>query len=159
MNRRGFLSAILAAACAPAIAKSQSLMKIYVPKNDIIVPDDYIDFSGDFNIGKEDFTVESFIQINSDWQHVSVIKTGQRLQGYQDGVAKSPKDFQKIWSVARDPMAIHSNGLIKPSGKPLIFNGRVDELKIMNIATTVSLVDVRKHRHQNSNDCGFKLFL
>jgi hypothetical protein len=36
MNRRGFLGAILAAASAPAIVRAESLMKIMVPKKEII---------------------------------------------------------------------------------------------------------------------------
>lgn len=38
MNRRGFLGAMLAAAAAPAIVKAESLMPIWVPKQELIVP-------------------------------------------------------------------------------------------------------------------------
>jgi hypothetical protein len=38
MNRRGFLSAILATATAPAIVRAESLMKIAVPEKKILVP-------------------------------------------------------------------------------------------------------------------------
>lgn len=40
MSRRGFLGAMLAAATAPAIVKSENLMKIFVPKQDIIITAD-----------------------------------------------------------------------------------------------------------------------
>lgn len=38
MNRRGFLGAMLAAATAPAFVRAESLMKIAVPKKEIILP-------------------------------------------------------------------------------------------------------------------------
>lgn len=54
MNRRGFLAGILAAAAAPAIVKSGSLMPIYVPRQTIIKPDE-------FGLGPGDWTVEGWI--------------------------------------------------------------------------------------------------
>lgn len=38
MNRRGFLGSILAAAAAPAIVRAESLMRIIVPSDEIILP-------------------------------------------------------------------------------------------------------------------------
>jgi hypothetical protein len=38
MNRRGFLAGILAAGTAPAIVRAESLMKIFVPKQEILLP-------------------------------------------------------------------------------------------------------------------------
>lgn len=37
--RRGFLAGMLAAAAAPAIVRSQSLMKIVVPSDEILLPE------------------------------------------------------------------------------------------------------------------------
>jgi hypothetical protein len=37
-NRRGFLGAMFAAAAAPAIVRAESLMKIYVPPQEILLP-------------------------------------------------------------------------------------------------------------------------
>jgi len=37
-DRRGFLGAMLAAAMAPAIVRAESLMKIYVPPQEILLP-------------------------------------------------------------------------------------------------------------------------
>lgn len=37
MNRRGFLNGILATGMAPAIVRSESLMKIWVPSQEIII--------------------------------------------------------------------------------------------------------------------------
>lgn len=37
-NRRGFLWAMFAAAAAPAIVRAESLMKIYVPPQEILLP-------------------------------------------------------------------------------------------------------------------------
>ena len=36
-NRRGFFGAMLAAAAAPAIVRAESLMKIYVPPQEIVL--------------------------------------------------------------------------------------------------------------------------
>ncbi len=38
MTRRGFLGAMLAAGSAPAFVRAESLMKIVVPKKEIILP-------------------------------------------------------------------------------------------------------------------------
>lgn len=38
MNRRGFLGAMLGAMAAPAIVRAESLMKIVVPRKEIILP-------------------------------------------------------------------------------------------------------------------------
>lgn len=38
MNRRGFLLSCLAAGAAPAIARSDSLMKLWTPKKELILP-------------------------------------------------------------------------------------------------------------------------
>jgi hypothetical protein len=37
-DRRGFLGAMFAAAAAPAIVRAESLMKIYVPPQEILLP-------------------------------------------------------------------------------------------------------------------------
>jgi len=39
MKRRGFLAAMLGAAAAPAIVKAENLMRIVVPKQEIVFPD------------------------------------------------------------------------------------------------------------------------
>lgn len=39
MSRRSFLAAILAASAAPAYVRAGSLMPIFVPRTDIIVPE------------------------------------------------------------------------------------------------------------------------
>lgn len=44
MKRRGFLKAMLGAAAAPAIVRAESLMKIVVPKREIILPHDPFHF-------------------------------------------------------------------------------------------------------------------
>lgn len=41
MDRRGFLDAIMAAGIAPAIVRSDSLMKIFVPRQEIITLEDW----------------------------------------------------------------------------------------------------------------------
>lgn len=40
MNRRGFLGAMLGAMAAPAVVKAENLMRIVVPKQDILVVSD-----------------------------------------------------------------------------------------------------------------------
>lgn len=44
MNRRGFLNGILATAMAPAIVRSESLMKIWVPPQELIQVHDSVVF-------------------------------------------------------------------------------------------------------------------
>lgn len=39
MNRRGFLGAILAAGCAPAIVRAESLMRVRQLDSGILIPD------------------------------------------------------------------------------------------------------------------------
>jgi hypothetical protein len=56
-TRRGFLSAILAGACAPAIVKASSLMPIYVPNQKIVVASVYTSFSVD---GRGAITLAAF---------------------------------------------------------------------------------------------------
>lgn len=38
MNRRGFLTSILAAAAAPSIVRADSLMRIIVPSRELVIP-------------------------------------------------------------------------------------------------------------------------
>jgi hypothetical protein len=53
MNRRGFLGVMLGAGMAPAIVKAENLMKIFVPKQEIIELPDYMSvLSGGFNRGE-----------------------------------------------------------------------------------------------------------
>lgn len=47
MNRRGFLKAIFAAGAAPAFVKADSLMKIIVPSQGLILPEQEIVQSSD----------------------------------------------------------------------------------------------------------------
>jgi len=42
MNRRGFLGAMLGVMAAPAIVRADSLMRIVVPKQELIVPEEGI---------------------------------------------------------------------------------------------------------------------
>lgn len=143
MNRRGFLSAILATACAPAIAKSQSLMKIYVPQNDIILLNDGVDFHNDFNLGDGDFTVEGFFYFDNCRQHTAITKRDGDLHGYQNGELKTPQEFQKVWNVIREPMSTYTGGLVKSHAKSPHFNGYIDEVKVLNIAIAPPQIKTR----------------
>lgn len=76
VTRRGFFSAILSSAAAPAIVRAESLMPIYVPKlalpmsiNGIIVPGD--------------FTVEAWLYpVAGGSVHAAIIRAGRYFEHY-----------------------------------------------------------------------------
>jgi len=83
MNRRGFLKVMLAAAAAPAIVRSENIMKIWTPSQEIIT-DPYA-FAGD------EYTLESWMQPITGvhagmWYHVGITKNASgELVKYVNG--------------------------------------------------------------------------
>lgn len=76
-TRRGFLSGLLAAAAAPSIVRSESLMKLWVPPQDIILPN----FAGDF-------TVESWVKpADGEWVNIAMTRSGSKVTKYINGEA------------------------------------------------------------------------
>ena len=51
MNRRDFIKTMIAASAAPAIVKAESLMKVYAPARDIILPEQLIGPGGNGYLG------------------------------------------------------------------------------------------------------------
>lgn len=73
-TRRGFLATMLAAACAPAIVRADSLMRI-VPTDPWI----------GWDMGSGDFTVEAWIG-KDKLQHHVITRSDGRMRGYINGI-------------------------------------------------------------------------
>lgn len=103
-NRRSFLGSILAAGMAPAIVKADNLMKIVVPRQDLILPDLAIDLGSP----QGDFTIEAFMDLGKidefritrasryhgtfkpptferAWSHVALVQTAGIVKAYING--------------------------------------------------------------------------
>lgn len=122
MNRRGFLGAMLAAAAAPAIVRAESLMKIVVPKKEIILVDDF--FQG---FGEGDFSAEMWSKpVGGEFTHLVAMRKDGKLLTYRDGVLVSAECVKKDWMPIR-----------KRPGNCITldnvnnFNGNIDDVKII----------------------------
>lgn len=81
-TRRSFMAGILAAAAAPAFARSESLMKLWVPPQDIFVP------PAGWDLGTGDWTVEFWHQpvFGGQIQRMEVVTANGVQSLYVDGV-------------------------------------------------------------------------
>jgi hypothetical protein len=74
MNRRGFLSAMLGAAMAPAVVRSESIMKLWTPSQEIWVPE------------QEMITAAAWVAHgDSAWYHLAISKQGDTITRYVNG--------------------------------------------------------------------------
>ena len=83
LTRRNFLQAMFAAAAAPAICRAESLMKLYVPAQNIYTgtPEDFLGYMDEFkvsheplyDIGPGDFTIEGWID-DAGWKNVTLVQ-------------------------------------------------------------------------------------
>ena len=89
-SRRGFLAAMFAAAAAPAIVRAESLMKIVVPKQEIILP-------AQFNMGTDDFTIEAWVKPDGEWHHHSMTRGPNGITHFLDGAVIRPTKGQTDW--------------------------------------------------------------
>lgn len=129
-TRRNFLKVMLAAAAAPAIVKASSLMPIFVPKKEVLLPD--------WAHQLEDYTIESWLKPRfGDWTHVSVSRGGMynEFKFYLDG---SPVSYSKLADKKLDILQ-NSNGMLnaKLDGIKINlvnpgFDGHIHSLKIVN---------------------------
>lgn len=80
-SRRSFLAGLLAAAAAPAIVRSESLMKLWVPPQDIFVP------PPSWDMGSGDWTVEFWHRPlrHKVHQHMAVVRDNGVERLYLDG--------------------------------------------------------------------------
>lgn len=84
MNRRGFLASMLALAAAPAIVKAENLMKIYVPRDELILPEP---LATGFDFGNGDFTVEMWVKPSTEqWNHIAQVHKDGVVLEYVNGV-------------------------------------------------------------------------
>jgi len=73
MDRRGFLSAMLAAATAPVYVKASSLMPIVVPKTELILPKHYYAISIKDGVPFTDYTFSAWTKhagTNGEWEFI-----------------------------------------------------------------------------------------
>lgn len=124
MKRRSFLSAILAAGAAPAIVRADSLMKIIVPSQEIILPD----------FGMNEFTIEAYIK-----KPLSVDGGALQLQDVRvtclDRYAdKNPQiETMSKWThVALTSAGLYINGVLKHRPTP------EDRLNVNNLVEYVT---------------------
>ena len=74
MNRRGFLSAMLGAAMAPAVVKAENIMKIWTPSQEIWTPKEEV------------ITASAWVAYGaSAWYHLSIVKEGDTVKRYVNG--------------------------------------------------------------------------
>lgn len=85
MNRRGFLKAMLAGMAAPAIVKSENIMKIWTPPEDIITYDPLVTIPDNF--GGQDFFFEMWVHPEKaeKWSKVEMHRTNGQVKQFLDG--------------------------------------------------------------------------
>jgi len=135
VTRRGFLGAMLAACAAPAIVRSESLMKIIVPKKEIIRLDTFIE-----GAPSGDFTVEMWAHPNgksdAEWKHLALTQRvdqfgNHHIQTYVNGVIVSAKEVQDIgWQKITTNKKPNLFDAIKVEVKEVGFPAVVNNLKI-----------------------------
>jgi Concanavalin A-like lectin/glucanases superfamily len=130
-TRRGFLKAILAAAVAPAIVRAESLMPIYVPKQEIFTFSgcgDYLDMPFDVDVSG-DFTIETWARPVDDWRFLAMTRDCSGMHYYIDNQEASAKEFseatggKKVLSIKEEHVTLDPNRN---------FNGFLDDLRITN---------------------------
>lgn len=84
MQRRSFLSAVLAAAAAPAVVRASSIMPVYAPRDSGVLAPVYVDEAEYIYTGKEDFTVMTWVYADRMYSVSQVRKEGV-LTAYVDG--------------------------------------------------------------------------
>lgn len=112
INRRGFMKSILALGMAPAVVKAKNLMKIFVPSQELILPDKTIEVTTKLFTGYMDE-----VRV-TNWVHLAVVRSGNKIKTFVDGVEL---DFPESVSFADDTIKLPKSAL-------------VDELRITTIA-------------------------
>lgn len=80
INRRGFLKSILALGAAPVIVKAENLMKIFVPSQELILPDKTIEVTTKLFTGYMDE-----VRV-TNWIHLAVVRRANTIKTFVDGV-------------------------------------------------------------------------
>lgn len=100
MNRRNFLAGIFAAACAPAIVRADSLMRI-VPRGTVVLPPlwpgepwDGLRQYSDAIIGRADYTLVRWVDDIKGYYH------GQSFTS--SGTFNVPEGVTELWPVRQD---------------------------------------------------------
>lgn len=83
MNRRGFLGGLIGVVAAPAVVRAESLMKIWVPPSNVVLPLSVADriamFQGEL--------LRHAIPVKA-WEDAAMFGTGVAIPHYEGGVIK-----------------------------------------------------------------------
>lgn len=115
MDKRGFLTSILALGSAPAIVRAESLMKLVVPKQEIILPPDY--------------TVEGYID---SFSHVAVVRKQGKILTYINGVPQTNLPICEFFK------QIGERVIGRPNFTDILSVEHIDGLRISSIARNES---------------------
>ena len=110
ITRRSLLAGILGAAVAPAVVKASSLMKIYVPSTELMLPGEKLvlqdaywtedpSFPRKLMTFEGDFTIEGWLTHSSPtavWRTKTTVHTGNDIKEYADGFKVSSRMSDKL---------------------------------------------------------------
>ena len=99
IERRGFLSALLAAAAAPAFVKASSLMPILVPNKELILPS--VSMTLDDAIPNSEYTFSMYMKSNStNNQWIRIVRTMRAdANGQVKAVIPMKDKEQQVWGL------------------------------------------------------------
>ena len=110
-SRRSFLAGLVAAAAAPAIVRSESLMKLWVPAQDIIVP------HVGWDLGAGDWSAEAWVHVGV-WRVVHLTNKGAYIDG------KPVRNDHPLIKASVRPIV--ESGPIYP-----VWGGQMDEVRLV----------------------------
>lgn len=133
ISRRSALKAMFAACAAPAIVRAESLMKLYVPRQDLILPESTLQEAPETllleGFGERDFTVETWLRPpNGQWQHFAQVRRDGKTLSYLDGKLVANSDFH-----AHGFKVSKRNGFWAAKHDPT-FSGQMTDWKITSLA-------------------------
>lgn len=130
VSRRGFLKGALAVVAAPAIVSASSLMPIFVPKRDILLPHNLM-FEG-FDLNGGDFTVETWIYPPSEqWEHLAQTFSNRVLRSYRNGVQVPNHEFETYgFKIVRGQEAKFNHSVVMPGVEAGREFDHVDDIRL-----------------------------
>lgn len=165
MSRRGFLKGIIAAAMAPAIVRAESLMPIYVPKQELIIPDQTLFGSSDYlqptsmaeGFGNEDFTIETWMKpvADSEWKHVAQVRRGGYIECYINGVMVPAPEFEAHgFKIVKENGHVSINFDRSPDNGRMdtYFHGQIDDVRVTSLAREPSALAINQQQRRSGDD-------
>jgi len=95
LSRRGFLKLTGVVLAAPAIVRAESLMKIWTPPKDIILPEQFLNIGLDNLVRGAEYTFSTYIKTNTGWDRVS--KTFISNGGHETIKVPTETKVPSIW--------------------------------------------------------------